>query len=115
MCTHPDMIRQVNATRIWWAGGRGKAEGKRPLGRQACLGEWNQNGSWGVRLGGIEWILLAWDRNRWRAVVNAMLNPSGTGATDLASYSYYERQNDVSLRGNSRVTLLLTDYVRLTL
>jgi hypothetical protein len=40
----------------------GKPEGKRPLGRPRCR--------WGV----VDWIGLAKDRNRWRAVVNSVLN-----------------------------------------
>jgi hypothetical protein len=53
----------------------GKPEGKRPLGRprrtwadniRMILGE--------VGWGDVEWIGLAKDRNRWRAVVNSVLN-----------------------------------------
>jgi hypothetical protein len=53
----------------------GKPEGRRPLGRprhrwvdniRMDLGE--------VRGGDVDWIGLAWDRNRWRAVVNSVLN-----------------------------------------
>jgi hypothetical protein len=52
-----------------------KAEGKRPLGRPKR--RWED----GVRLdltkigwGNVEWIQLAHDRGRWRAVVNAAMN-----------------------------------------
>jgi hypothetical protein len=54
----------------------GKPEGKRPLGRprrrwedgiRMDLGE---IGSWGV----VDWIQLAQDRDRWRAVVSAVMN-----------------------------------------
>jgi hypothetical protein len=53
----------------------GKPEGKRPLGRlrhswvnniRIDLGE--------VRFGDVDWIGLAKDRNRRRAVVNSLLN-----------------------------------------
>jgi hypothetical protein len=51
----------------------GKPEGKRPLGRHRWvdtirmdLGE--------VGWGDVDWIGLAQDRNRWRALVNSVLN-----------------------------------------
>jgi hypothetical protein len=53
----------------------GKTEGKRPLGRprhrlvdniRMELGE--------VEWGDVDWIGLAQDRNRWRALVNSVLN-----------------------------------------
>jgi hypothetical protein len=53
----------------------GKPEGKRPLGRprrrwvdniEMYLGE--------VAWGDVDWIGLAQDRNRWRALVNLVLN-----------------------------------------
>jgi hypothetical protein len=53
----------------------GKPEGKRPLGRPRR--RWVDN----IRMdlgevvwGGVDWIGLAQDRNRWRAVVNSVLN-----------------------------------------
>jgi hypothetical protein len=53
----------------------GKPEGKRPLGRPRR--RWVDNirlvlvkVGWGV----VDWIGLAQDRNRWRAVVNSVLN-----------------------------------------
>jgi hypothetical protein len=53
----------------------GKPEGKRPLGRPRC--RWLDNimvdlGE--VGWGHVDWIGLAKDRNRWRAVVNSVLN-----------------------------------------
>jgi hypothetical protein len=52
-----------------------KPEGKRPLGRQRH--RWED----GVRMdlretgwGSAEWIQLAKDRDRWRAVVNTVMN-----------------------------------------
>jgi hypothetical protein len=53
----------------------GKPEGKRPLGRPRHRSEdgirmdLRENG-WG----GVDWIQLAQDRDRWRAVVNAVMN-----------------------------------------
>jgi hypothetical protein len=53
----------------------GKPEGKRPLGRprrrwvdniRMALGE--------VEWSDVDWIGLAKDRNRWRALVNSVLN-----------------------------------------
>jgi hypothetical protein len=53
----------------------GKLEGRRPLGRprrrlvdnvRTDLGE--------VRLDGLDWLGLARDRDRWRALVNAVMN-----------------------------------------
>jgi hypothetical protein len=53
----------------------GKPEGKRLLGRPRRRWEdgirmdFREIGRWGV-----EWIHLAQDRDRWRAVVNAVIN-----------------------------------------
>jgi hypothetical protein len=53
----------------------GKPEGKRPLGRPRR--KWVNN----IRMdlgevgwSGVDWIGLAQDRNRWRALVNSVLN-----------------------------------------
>jgi hypothetical protein len=65
------MVKKRNAFRLL----AGKPEGKRPLGRprrrwvgniRMALGE--------VGWGDVDWIGLAKDRNRWRAVVNSVLN-----------------------------------------
>jgi hypothetical protein len=84
-----DIIRQVKSRRMRWAGhvarmgeGRnvyrvlvGKPEGKGPLERPRR--RWED----GIKMdlgetgwGGVEWIQLAQDRDRWRAVVNAVMN-----------------------------------------
>jgi hypothetical protein len=85
----PDIIRQVKSRRMRWAGhvarmGKerkvykvlvGKPEGKRPLGRPRR--RWEDGIRMDLReidLGGGDWIRLAQDRDRWRAVVSAVMN-----------------------------------------
>jgi hypothetical protein len=53
----------------------GKPEGRRPLGRPRC--RWVDNirmGLGDVGWGDVDWIGLAKDRKRWRALVNSVLN-----------------------------------------
>jgi hypothetical protein len=85
----PSIIRIIKSRRIRWEGhvarmGEkrnafrllvGKPEGKRPLGRPIL--RWVDNikmdlgeAGWGD----VDWIGLAKDRNRWRALVNSVLN-----------------------------------------
>jgi len=53
----------------------GKPEGKRPLGRPRHRWEDNINMDLQeVGCGGMGWINLAQDRDRWRALVNAVMN-----------------------------------------
>jgi hypothetical protein len=97
----PDNIRQVKSRRMRWAGhvacmGEerkvykvlvGKPEGKRPLERPRR--RWEDGIRMDLReigLGGVDWIRLARDRDRWRAVLSAVMNePSGSCATELVS------------------------------
>jgi hypothetical protein len=85
----PSIIRIIKSRRMRWAGDvarmgekrnayrllMGNPEGKSPLGRprrgwvdniRMDLGE--------VGWGDVDWIDLAEDRNRWRALVNSVLN-----------------------------------------
>jgi hypothetical protein len=53
----------------------GKPEGKSPLGRPRH--RWEDNIKMdlqGVGCEGMDWIELAQDRDRWRAIVNVVLN-----------------------------------------
>jgi hypothetical protein len=85
----PDIIKQVKSRRMRWErhvarmGEErkvykvlvGKPEGKRPLGRPRR--RWEDGVRMGLReidLGGVDWIRLAQDRDRWRAVVTAVMN-----------------------------------------
>jgi hypothetical protein len=85
----PSIIRIIKSKRMRWVshvarfGEKrnacrllvGKPEGKRSLGRPRC--RWVDNIT--VDLGevgwcDVDWIGLAQDRNRWRALVNSVLN-----------------------------------------
>ena len=53
----------------------GKLEGKRPLGRTRH--RWEDNIKMDLQevgCGGMDWIGLAQDRDRWRALVNVVMN-----------------------------------------
>ena len=53
----------------------GKSEGKRPLGRPRR--RWEDNVKMDLQevgCGGMDWIELAQDKDRWRALVNAKMN-----------------------------------------
>jgi hypothetical protein len=79
----PSISRIIKSQRMRWAGhvarmGRilmGKPEGKRQLGRPRC--RWVEN----IRMdlgemgwGDVDWIGLAKERNRWRALANSILS-----------------------------------------
>ena len=81
-------MREVKSRRMGWAGhvarmaeGRGvhrvlvrKPEGKRPLGRPRR--RWEDNIKTDLRVvgGGGDWMELAQDKDRWRALVNTVMN-----------------------------------------
>jgi transposase len=53
----------------------GRPEGRRPLGRPRL--RWEDNIKMGLQdmgWGGMDWIELAQDRDRWWALVNAVMN-----------------------------------------
>ena len=53
----------------------GKPEGKRPRGRPKR--RWEDNTSMDLQevgCGGMDWIVLAQDRDRWRVLVSAVMN-----------------------------------------
>jgi hypothetical protein len=85
----PNNVRVTKSRRMRWAGhvaqmweGRdvyrilvGKSEGKSPLGRPRH--RWEDNINMDVQevgCGGMDWIELAQNRDRWRALVNAVMN-----------------------------------------
>jgi hypothetical protein len=85
----PSIIRIIKSRTMRWAGhiarmGEkrnayrllvGKREGKRPLGRPRRRWMDNIRIDFGeVGWGDVDWISLAKDRNRWRALVNSVLN-----------------------------------------
>jgi hypothetical protein len=65
------MVEKRNACRLLV----GKPEGKRPLGRPRRRWVDNIRMDFGeVGWGNVDWIGLAQDRSRWRALVNSVLN-----------------------------------------
>jgi hypothetical protein len=85
----PSIIRIIKSSRMRWAGHVArmgekrnayrlmvrKSEGKRPLGRSRRRWVDNIRMNLGeVGWGDVDWIGLAKNRNRWRALVNSVLN-----------------------------------------
>jgi hypothetical protein len=87
----PSIIRIMKSRRMMWAGhvarmGEkinayrllvGKPEGKRPLGRPRHTRRWVDNIKMDlleIGWGSVDWIGLAQDRDKWRALVNAVMN-----------------------------------------
>jgi len=85
----PNIVRVIKSRRIRWAGhvarmGKkkcvfrvlvGKPEGKRPVGRPRR--RWEDNSKMDLQEMGcrdMDWIELAQDKDRWRALVNAVMN-----------------------------------------
>jgi hypothetical protein len=84
----PNIVRVVKSRRMRWAGhvtrmGEvrcvhrvlvGKLEGKRPLGR--LRRRWEDNIKMDLQKmgGGGDWMELAQDRDRWRSLVNTVMN-----------------------------------------
>jgi hypothetical protein len=85
----PSIVRVIKARRMRWAGhvarmGEvrgaynilvGRPEGRRPLGTPRC--RWEDNNKMDLREIGfedVEWIHFAQDRDRWRALVNTVMN-----------------------------------------
>jgi hypothetical protein len=89
LCSSPSIIRIIKSRRMRWTGhvarmGEkrnvyrlliGKPEGRRPLGRPRC--RWIDNikiDLLEIGLSVVDWIGLAQDRYRWRALVNVVMN-----------------------------------------
>jgi hypothetical protein len=85
----PSIVRVIKARRMRWAGHvarmgevRGaynilvwRPEGKRPLGRSRR--RWEDNIKMDLReiwFGDVDWMHWAQDRDRWRALVNTVMN-----------------------------------------
>ena len=85
----PTIVRVIKSRRMRWAGhvahirerrgiyrvSVGKLEGNRPLGRPRH--RWEDDIKMDLQevgCGGMDWIELAQDKDRWRALVNAVMN-----------------------------------------
>jgi hypothetical protein len=85
----PNIVRVIKARRMRWAGHVacmvevrgaynilvGRPEGRRPLGRPRRRWEDNIKMDLGeIGFGDVDWIHLAQDRDRWRALVSTVMN-----------------------------------------
>jgi hypothetical protein len=85
----PSIVRVIKTRRMRWAGHVacmrevrgaynilvGRPEGRRPLGRPRL--RWKDNIKMDLReigFGDVDWIYWAQDRDRWRALVNMVMN-----------------------------------------
>ena len=71
----PSTYRIMRESRAGYRVLVGKSEGKKPLERPK--GRWEDNTKMDLQdvgRGGMDWIYLAQDRDRWRALVNAVMN-----------------------------------------
>jgi hypothetical protein len=85
----PSIVRVIKVRRTRWAGHVarkeevrgaynilvGRPEGRRPLGRPRC--RWEDNikmDLWEIGFGYVDWVHWAQDRDRWRALVNTVMN-----------------------------------------
>ena len=88
-----------------------KPKGKRPLGRPRH--RWEDNIKMDLQevgCGGMDWIELAQDRNRWRALVNAVTNiqsPQNAG-NFLNSWKPVSFSRTTLLHGASKQAVLVT-------
>jgi len=68
-------VARVGESRTLYRVMLGKPDGKRPLGRPRHRWEGNiKMGIQEVRCEGMDWIDVAQERKRWRALVNAVMN-----------------------------------------
>jgi hypothetical protein len=85
----PSIVRVIKARRMRWAGNVarigemrgayniliGRPEGRRPLGRPRR--RWEDNikpDLWEIGFGDVDWINWVQDRDKWRALVNTVMN-----------------------------------------
>jgi hypothetical protein len=88
----PSIVRVIKARRMRWMGHVarmlemrgaynilvGRPEGRRPLGGPRH--RWEDNikmDLWEIGFGDVDWIYWAQDRDRWRALVNTVMNLRG--------------------------------------
>ena len=67
-------VARMGERRVVYKVSLGKLDGKRPLGRPRRRWEDNIKMEQEMECGGMDWIELAQDRERWRALVKAIMN-----------------------------------------